>query len=59
MDAGPIIAQRAVPILEGDDEESLSGRILEQEHELYREAINLVALGLVSVEGGRVRVAAR
>ncbi len=38
-DTGPIVLQRVVPILVGDTEESLSGRILEQEHLLYPEAI--------------------
>lgn len=55
MDAGPIIVQRAVPVLEGDDEESLSERILVQEHQLYKEAIRLVASGRVKIEGRQVR----
>jgi len=38
-DTGPIVLQRVVPIVAGDTEESLSGRILEQEHVLYPEAI--------------------
>lgn len=38
-DTGPVVLQRVVPILPGDTEESLSGRILEQEHALYPEAI--------------------
>lgn len=42
LDHGPILLQRAVPVLEGDDEESLSARILEQEHQMYPEAIALV-----------------
>jgi phosphoribosylglycinamide formyltransferase-1 len=42
LDGGPIIAQRAVPVLEGDTVETLSARILEQEHELYAEAVALV-----------------
>ena len=42
LDGGPIIAQRAVPVLDEDTVESLSARILEQEHQLYIEAINLV-----------------
>jgi len=42
LDAGPIIAQRAVPVVDGDTVESLSARILEQEHQLYPEAIKLV-----------------
>jgi phosphoribosylglycinamide formyltransferase-1 len=35
LDTGPILAQRAVPILDGDTEDTLAARILEQEHELY------------------------
>jgi phosphoribosylglycinamide formyltransferase-1 len=42
LDHGPILVQRAVPVLEGDDEESLSARIREQEHQIYPEAIALV-----------------
>jgi phosphoribosylglycinamide formyltransferase-1 len=42
LDGGPIIAQRVVPVIEGDTVESLSARILEQEHQLYVEAINSV-----------------
>lgn len=39
LDGGPIIAQRAVPVLPGDTVDSLSARILEQEHQLYAEAV--------------------
>ena len=42
LDGGPIIAQRVVPVLEGDNVITLSRRILEQEHELYPEAVNIV-----------------
>jgi phosphoribosylglycinamide formyltransferase-1 len=42
LDGGPIIAQRAVPIVEGDTVETLSARILEQEHQLYPEAVRLI-----------------
>lgn len=42
LDGGPIIAQRAVPVLEGDTVETLSARILEQEHKLYAEAVNMI-----------------
>ena len=42
LDGGPIIAQREVPVLEGDTIETLSARILEQEHRLYAEAVALV-----------------
>lgn len=39
VDGGPIIAQRTVPVLEGDTVETLSARILEQEHQLYPDAV--------------------
>ena len=39
LDGGPIILQRTVPVLAGDTEETLAARILEQEHELYAEAV--------------------
>jgi phosphoribosylglycinamide formyltransferase 1 len=42
LDGGPIIAQRVVPVIEGDSVETLSARILEQEHQLYPEALALV-----------------
>jgi phosphoribosylglycinamide formyltransferase-1 len=42
LDGGPIIAQRVVPVLDGDTVESLSTRILEQEHQLYAEAVKSV-----------------
>lgn len=42
LDGGPIIAQRVVPVMESDTVESLSARILEQEHQLYPEAVALV-----------------
>lgn len=42
LDGGPIIAQRVVPVFEGDTVETLSSRILEQEHQLYAEAVALV-----------------
>lgn len=54
VDAGPIIAQAAVPVMPGDDEESLSARILEQEHALLPEAVRAFAQGRLRVEGRRV-----
>jgi phosphoribosylglycinamide formyltransferase-1 len=56
MDSGPIIAQAAVPVLDGDTPESLSQRILEAEHRLYPQALALVATGKARIEGGRVRL---
>jgi phosphoribosylglycinamide formyltransferase-1 len=51
LDHGPIILQRAVPVLPTDTEETLSARILKEEHAAYPEAVGLVAAGLVWVEG--------
>jgi phosphoribosylglycinamide formyltransferase 1 len=56
LDHGPILLQRAVPVLEGDDEETLSARILEQEHRIYPEAIALVLDGKVEIEGRRALI---
>jgi phosphoribosylglycinamide formyltransferase-1 len=42
LDGGPIIAQRAVPVMKGDTVETLSARILEQEHKLYIEAVRVI-----------------
>jgi phosphoribosylglycinamide formyltransferase 1 len=56
VDCGPIIAQAAVPVLDDDDEESLSARILEQEHRLLPRVVKLIAEGKVRLEGRRVRV---
>ena len=55
-DCGPILVQAAVPVLEGDTEESLAARILLQEHRIYPRAIQLVAEGRVALEGQRVRI---
>jgi phosphoribosylglycinamide formyltransferase-1 len=46
LDGGPIIAQRVVPILDGDTVETLSARILEQEHQLYPEAVASILPGI-------------
>jgi len=54
LDAGPIVAQEAVPVLPGDDEARLSARILEVEHRLYPEAIARVLDGGWRVDGRRV-----
>ncbi len=57
MDAGPIIAQGAVPVRPGDTEETLSARILAMEHRLYPLALKLVASGAAQLENGRVEFA--
>jgi phosphoribosylglycinamide formyltransferase-1 len=54
LDHGPIILQRTVPVLDTDDEHSLSARILEQEHIAYSEAIKMVLDGQFEVEGRRL-----
>ena len=51
MDSGPIIAQAAVPVLAGDDADTLAARILEQEHIIYPLALRLIAEGRVSIAG--------
>ncbi len=56
MDDGPIILQAAVPVLDGDDADSLAARILQAEHRCYPAALRLVAEGRARVEGNRVRV---
>lgn len=51
IDSGPIILQRTVPVVEGDSEETLAARILEQEHQAYPEAVKLFTEGRLKVEG--------
>ncbi len=54
LDAGPIIVQAAAPVEDDDTDETLSARILKEEHRIYTEAINLVLSGKFRVEGRRV-----
>jgi len=54
LDGGPIIAQRIVPVLDDDNEETLAARILEQEHQLYAEALALIVSGNYEIVGRRV-----
>jgi phosphoribosylglycinamide formyltransferase-1 len=56
VDTGPIIIQAVVPVLDDDTEESLSARILEQEHRIYPYAIDLFARGALELDGRRVRI---
>lgn len=56
LDGGPIVAQRVVPVLPYDTVETLSERILEQEHQLYPEAVALIAGGNYDIIGRRVVV---
>ena len=58
LDAGPIIAQAAVPVLPGEDAEALAARVLTAEHRLYPAALALVASGKAAIIGGRVRLEA-
>jgi len=53
LDHGAIIIQKAVPVLDSDDEHTLASKILEQEHEAYSEAINLVLNRAWKVAGRR------
>jgi phosphoribosylglycinamide formyltransferase-1 len=53
MDSGPIIAQAAVPVHDGDSTETLAARVLAAEHRIYPLALRLVAEGRVRVAGGR------
>ena len=55
-DSGPIIVQKAVPVLEDDTPESLHARIQVQEHIAYPEALNIVSMGNYRIEGRRVRI---
>lgn len=57
LDAGPIVAQAAVPVLPDDDEDALSARVLVQEHRLYPAALALVASGRARLDGDRVAFA--
>lgn len=56
MDAGPIILQAAVPVMEGDDEDSLGARVLVEEHKLYPRAIELFLAGRLTIDGRCVRI---
>lgn len=55
-DTGPIIIQSVVPVLDDDDADSLSARILKQEHKIYSRAIQLFAQGRLEIEGRRVKI---
>lgn len=54
LDAGPIVLQASVPVLDSDTAESLSARILKEEHRIYSEAIGIVLSERWRVEGRRV-----
>ena len=54
LDAGPIILQSVVPVLDSDTEDSLSEKILSEEHRIYSEAVKIVLEGRFKIEGRRV-----
>ena len=54
LDAGPIVMQAAVPVLDDDTGRTLSARILKEEHRIYSEAIGIVLAGRYRVDGRRV-----
>lgn len=54
MDAGPIIMQGAVPVLDDDTPDTLGARVLEVEHRIYPEALALIASGTARLDGNRV-----
>ncbi len=56
MDTGPVILQKTVPVYDNDTEDTLSERILEQEHTAYSEAVALYAAGRIKVSGRKVEV---
>ena len=56
VDTGPIVLQAAVPVEPSDTEETLSARILVEEHRLYPEAVRLFAEGRLHIQGRRVMV---
>lgn len=56
VDSGPVILQKTVQVMERDSEETLSARILEQEHQAYPEVVRLFSEGRLKVEGRKVRV---
>jgi phosphoribosylglycinamide formyltransferase-1 len=54
LDAGPVVIQSAVSVVDDDTPETLSARILKEEHRIYSEAINIVLSGGWRIEGRRV-----
>lgn len=58
LDHGPIVLQASVPVLEEDTVETLSARILTEEHRIYPEAVHLAATHRLRIEGRRVRILA-
>jgi phosphoribosylglycinamide formyltransferase-1 len=58
LDHGPVIIQAAVPVLDGDTEATLAARILVQEHKIYPQAVRWFVEDKLTLDNGRVRLAA-
>ena len=58
-DTGPILVQKCVPVLDGDDPDTLAARVFEAECEAYPDAIRLISEGRVRVEGRRAVITTR
>ena len=56
VDAGPVVVQAVVPILQGEDEDSLASRILSFEHKILPQAVQWFAEGRVEVKGRKVLI---
>lgn len=54
MDTGPIITQKVVPVYDDDDEDRLTERILEQEHQIYWQSLQMLAEGKLYIQGRRI-----
>jgi phosphoribosylglycinamide formyltransferase-1 len=54
LDAGPIVLQAVLPVNDNDTEDTLSARILQEEHRIYSEAVRIVLEGRYKIEGRRV-----
>ncbi|MDR3158819.1 MAG: phosphoribosylglycinamide formyltransferase [Zoogloeaceae bacterium] len=59
LDCGPIVIQAAVPVLDGDDEDTLAARVLAQEHRIYPLAVRWFAEDRLRIDGQRVEVRGR
>jgi len=57
VDGGPIVAQAEVPVLPGDDAETLAARVLEREHRLLPQVVGWFCAGRLALEDGRARIA--
>jgi phosphoribosylglycinamide formyltransferase 1 len=57
LDGGPIVLQASVPVMDGDTVDTLSARILKEEHRIYSDAIELVLSGRCEIQGRRVVIA--